>query len=300
MLGNFDWLRRSRNGAELLAALLYLTEDPDYFERIKWSLADGGHPGPPPTALTRPCSRCWIYPRASGRECCPFCQTILERSRGLGALSRQSLVVWGFVNWLPRPLRSETGFQDARILGAYVHDANHFLVMIRRLELQPYLQEIALYHGSDLKGHIQIFPTVGTYRGGTGMGDILCRAMGHDTRFPMDQLRIRFYRRPYQVWRPQALDREGLLTFEISEFLSLLEMAMVFRSVLRPDEQKVLYELLAIEDRSEEGFYWGRLLGMLNQTARDLLNAWRVRTWPRKRVQFFYEMMEYVRFQSSY
>ena len=299
MLSNFDWLRRSRNGTELLATLQCLMEDPDCFDKIGLSMANGGEPGPPPTALTNPCMRCWIYPRASESEYCPSCQTIREKGHALGALSRQALVIWGFVNWLPRQLRSETGFQDAHILGAYVHDANHFLVMIRRLELQPWLQGIVLYHGTDLKGHIQIFPTTAS-RDGMGMGDILCRAIHHETYFPMDKLRVRFYIRPYHVLRPHELDREGLLTFEISEFLSLLEMGVVFRSVLYPDEQKILYELLTMDDKSEEMFYWGRFLGLLNQEAKDLLNAWKMRSWPRNRVKFFYEVMNYVGFQSSY
>ena len=297
MLSNFDWLRRSRTGAELLAILRYLAEAPDRFERIK--LSAYGWPGPPPTALACPCSRCWIYPRGWESEFCPLCHTICEKSRGLGTLSRQSLVMWGFVNALPRLLRSETVVQDERILGAYIHDANHFLVMIPRLELQTWLQEIVLYHGVDLKGHLQILPTMGMHSNGIGMGDILCRAIGHEAYFPMDKLRVRFYRRPYQVLRPHELDREGLLTFEISEFLSLLEMARVFRSVVYPEEQKMLYDLLTIDDPSEERFYWGRFLGVLNQEARDLLNAWKIRNWSRKRVKFFYEMMKYVRFQSS-
>jgi hypothetical protein len=299
MLSDFDWIRRTRNGTELLVLLHYLTEAPDYLDGIRESLRDGGRPGPPPTALTGPCSRCWIYPCASDSECCPFCQAILEKGPQWGRLSRQSLVIWGFVNWLPRQFRGGGGFQDARVLGAYTQDANHFLVMIPRLELQPWLQEIVLHHGADLKGHLQVLPTMGTHSSGIGMGDILCRAIDHETYFPMDKLRIRFYRKSYQVMRPQELDREGLLTFEISEFLSLLEMAMVFRSVVYPEEQKMLYDLLTLDDPSEEKFYWGRFLGILDPEARDLLEAWKIRTWSRKRVKFLYEMMKYVRFQSS-
>ena len=300
MLSTFDWIRRSRDGAEFLAILQCLAEDPETFDKIGQSLlVNQGEPGPPPTALALPCVRCWIYPRAPEIPLCLFCQTIRERSHGLETLSRQSLVLWGFVNWLPRQLRRETGFQSEHILGAYTHDANHFLVMIRRLELQSWLREMVLHHGADLKGLLQIFPTTRGHHG-VGMGDMLCRVIHHEARFPMDKLRIRFYIRPYQVLRPHERDREGLLTFEISEFLSLLEMATIFRSVVYPEEQKILYELLTMEDKSEEKFYWGRFLGVLNQEARDLLDAWKVRTWPRNRVKFFYEMMSYVRYQSSY
>ena len=207
--------------------------------------------------------------------------------------------MWSFVNWLPRQLRTGGGFQDARVLGVYVQDANHFLLMLQRQDLQPLLQELVLYHGTDLKGHIQILPTMGTHNR-MGMGDILVRAVHHETYFPMDKLRVRFYTRPYQVLRPHELDREGILTFEIGEFLSLLEMATVFRSVLTPNEREILYGLLTTDDRPEGLFYWGRFLGILKQEVKDLLEAWRIRSWPRKRVKFFYELTRYVGYRSDY
>ncbi|MFQ5612296.1 MAG: hypothetical protein ACE5H9_09210 [Anaerolineae bacterium] len=301
MLSGFDWLRRSRTGTELLATLKCLSQDPHYFDAIrdKLSTTGGDEPGPPPTALAGPCLRCWIYPRPPGDRYCPFCRHIRKKGRGLGPVSRRALVIWGFVNWLPRQLRGETWSDEVYTLGAYAPDANHFLVMIPRRQLRPWLQEIVLYHGTDLKGHIQVMPTMGS-QGGMTMADVLCRAIHHETYFPMDRLRVRFYPRPYHVLRPQELDREGLLTFEISEFLSLLEMAMVFRSVLTPDEQQILFELLTMKDKSEEMFYWGRFLGVLNQEVRDMLDAWKIRRWPPKRVKFLYELKNYVGFQSSY
>ncbi|MDI6792338.1 MAG: hypothetical protein QME81_05650 [bacterium] len=298
MLSNFDWLRRSRSGPELLAILRCLKEDPDYFDKLKMSLAHNGNPGPPPTGLTTPCSRCWIYPRAEKSEYCPFCQTIRKKGYRLGNAAREALVTWGFVNCLPQQLRRGTGFKEARLLGTYVHDDNHFLVVIRRKDLQPWLREIVLYHGAKLKGNLQIFPTTG--QNGIGMGDIISRAIHHETYLPMDKLRVRFYIRSYDVLQPRKFDREGLLTFEISEFLSLLEMGMVFRSVLYPEEQKILYELLTRDDEFGEGFYWGRFLGNLNQRAKDLLDAWKIRNWPRNRVMFFYELINYVGYKSSY
>jgi len=191
------------------------------------------------------------------------------------------------------------GFDDYHVLGAYVHDENHFLLMMPRHELKPWLQELVIYHGSDLKGLIQILPTTGAGKG-VNMGDVLCRAVYHEARFPMDQLRVRFFSAPHQILMPHTRDKQGLLTFEVSEFLSVLEMAAVFRTILRPQEQASLYELLNLEDTSEEQFYWGRFMGFLTQEAKDMLNAWRIRQWPRNRIKLLYELVNYVAFYQTY
>jgi hypothetical protein len=294
MLSGFDWLRRSRTGAELLATLEYLTTKPDL-------IPTGEEIGPPFSALDGPCQRCWIYPRlpSSQQNYCQSCRTIMARARKLGHISRQSIVVWGFVNRLSKLLRMGEGFYDYHVLGAYVYDENHFLLMMPRRELKPWLQELTIYHGSDLKGLIQLLPTTGA-RKGMGMGDVLCRAIHHEARFPMDQLRVRFYSAPYQILKPHTREQQGLLTFEVSEFLSLLEMAAVFRTILRPEEQKSLYELMNLEDASEEQFYWGRFMGFLSQEAKDMLNAWRIRQWPKNRIELLYELVDYVAFYQTY
>ena len=293
MLSSFDWLRRSESGAELLATLEYLTSRPDLFPA-------GDGIGPPFSALDGPCQRCWVYPRApsSRQNYCPSCQAIATRASRLGGVSRQSIVLWGLVNRLSKLLRMGEGFGDHHVLGAYVHDENHFLLMLPKRELKPWLQEFVIYHGADLKGLIQILPTTGAGRG-VNMEDVLCRAVHHESRFPMDQLRVRFYSAPHQILRPHTRDQKGLLTFEVSEFLSVLEMAAVFRTILYPKEQKALYELLNLEDVSEEQFYWGRFMGFLTQEAKDMLNAWRVRQWPKSRVKLLYELVDYVAFYQT-
>jgi hypothetical protein len=290
MLSSFDWLRRSESGAELLATLEYLTNRPDLFP-------PGDEVGPPFSALDGPCQRCWVYPRLSStrRNLCPSCQAIVTRAKKLGRISRQSIVLWGLVNRLSKLLRMGEGFSDYHVLGAYVHDENHFLLMMPRRELKPWLQELVIYHGPDLKGLIQILPTTGAGKG-VNMGDVLCRAAYHEARFPMDRLRVRFFSAPHQILIPHARDQQGLLTFEVSEFLSVLEMAAVFRTILYPREQKALYELLNLEDASEEQFYWGRFMGFLTQEAKDMLNAWRIRQWPRSRIELLYELVDYVAF----
>jgi hypothetical protein len=88
--------------------------------------------------------------------------------------------------------------------------------------------------------------------------------------------------------------RQGVATFEVSEFLNLLEMAEVFRAKLRPEEQQQLYELLSLGDPKEESFYWGRFLGQLNQDAKDMLSAWRIRQWPENRIKLLYELIDYA------
>jgi hypothetical protein len=296
MLSSFDWLRRSRTGAELLATLEYLKTEPDLFP----AGPVGEEIGPPHSALDGPCRRCWIYPRQSSprRNYCPACQAILTRASKLSNRSRQSIVVWGFVSRLPKQLWTGEGFYDSRIWGDYVHDEHHFLLTMRRRELKTWLQEIVIYHGSDLKGVIQIFPTTGT-KHETGMGDILCRAIHHEARFSMDRLRVRFFSAPYQLLQPHTRDRQGILTFEISEFLSLLEMAAVFRTLLRPAEQESLRELVSLKDASEEQFYWGRFMGFLSQEAKDMLSAWRIRQWPRHRIKLLYELVDYVAFYQT-
>ena len=294
MLSSFDWLRRSRTGAELLATLEYLTDKPDLFP-------GGEEIGPPHSALDGPCQRCWVYSRLSSpwQNYCQSCQAILDRAGRLGHISRQSIVIWSLVNRLSKQLQMGEGFSDHHIFGAYAHDENHFLLMMPQRELKAWLQELVIYHGSDLKGLVQILPTTGA-RKGMGMGDILCRAVYHEARFPMDQLRVRFYSAPYQILQPHTRDQRGLLTFEVSEFLSLLEMAAVFRTMLRPEEQASLYELLNLEDTSEEQFYWGRFMGHLGQEAKDMLSAWRIRQWPRNRVKLLYELVDYVAFYQTY
>jgi hypothetical protein len=222
---------------------------------------------------------------------------LLTRAKRLGNTSRQALVVWGFVNQLPRPLRTGDGFQDHSVLGTYVHDDSRFLLVMQRRELKPWLQELVLYHGADLKGFLQIFPTVGS--DDASMGEVLCRVVHHEARFPLDVLRIRFFSAFHQVFRPHIYDQEGILTFEITEFLSLLEMAAVFRTILRPNEQKMLQELLGLDDPGQAQFYWGRFLGYVSQEARDMLTAWGVRQWSKAQARLFYELIEHVSYYQS-
>lgn len=289
MLSPFDWLRRSRDSAELLATIRSIEAAPELFGS-KEGL------GPPHSALAGLCRRCWVYPSSQPADrprYCPACQMILEKVYLLAEPARESILIWGYVNQLPRQLQPGQAFQDNGVAATYVHDERRFLVMLSRRSLKPWLQELSFYHGLSLKGLLQIFPTSAS---GSTTGDLLVRIVHQETRFPQDRLRVRFYAHPRQVFRPTRYERQGVLTFEVSSFLNMLEMAAVFRTILVPEERKILYRLLHTANSAEAQFYWGRFLGTLTQEARDMLNAWRIRQWPKPQVTLLYQLVEYVDF----
>jgi hypothetical protein len=285
MLNIFDWLRRCESGAELLATLRYFAKPPK-------SASDELEMGAPVSALNGPCRRCCLYGRAQD-EYCRFCAAVIEHARRLTHTSRISVVVWGLVNQMPKQVRDEEGGASPHLLGSYVYDPNRFLVMMYRRKLKAWLQDMLLYHGAELRGLVQIFPTVG-FGGKLNMGEILCYASHYEPRLPPARLTAQFYSSPFQFLNPRFRDRQGLLTFDLAEFLSLLEMAEVFRAKLYPAEQRQLQELLDLKDPKEEQFYWGRYLGQLNQDAKDMLAAWRIRQWPKARIKLLYELIEYA------
>lgn len=311
MLNFYDWLRRSEDGSELLATLDYIINEPERFpteEKL----------GPPLSAFHRPCRRCWVYPCAASelmlpdlagkrkiyvpsiaetQDHCIFCRDIIAKAETLRALCRQVIVLWGFVSHIPNrglfasePCTPPKG--GNRVISSYIHDEHHFLLILSRGELKSWIQELLMYHGQDLKGLIQLFPLVRDAR--NHQGEVLCRAGHQESRFPMDKLRVRFFSNPSQLYAPRSRDEEGLLTFEITEFLRLLDMAEIFRTLLRPSEQKALHELIHLNNRREEQFYWGRFTGYLSRQAKDMLNAWKIRQWPKNQVKLLYELVDYV------
>jgi hypothetical protein len=292
MLTIYDWLRRSYSGAELLATLQYLLTEPDFFSSEE-------DIGPPISACEIPCRRCWVYPRMKPEprklesKYCNICQGILTKSKTAGKIIRYVVVVWGYVSQLPTQLLKREGFYADKILGDYIHDENHFLLTMGRRDLKTWLQELLMYHGTTMKGLIQIFPAVLDGRNGT-MGDVLCRAAHQEIRFPMDMLRVRFFSSPFQIFYPQVREDKGILTFEITEFLRMLEMAEIFRTLLSREEQYALHELVKIKDKKEEQFYWGRFVGYLSPKAKDMLNAWKIRQWPVNQIRLLYELVDYV------
>jgi hypothetical protein len=241
-----------------------------------------------------------VYPREvtlPEARYCSTCHTIVEDALRLRVVTPQCVVVWGWVNQLPHALRARVPLPDTYFVARYVHDEQHFLVLLRHRDLQPWLQELVLYHGDTLKGLLQICPTTGGRD--THMGEVLCRMVHNEARFPADRLRIRFFAAPHYVFDPQVYDRMGILTFDVAEFMRMLDMAVVFRSLLKPDEQKILRDLLHQSDPKAESFYWGRFLGSLSSQAREMLNAWKIRQWSRPQIDLLYELTDYVGFYQT-
>jgi hypothetical protein len=291
MLSDFDWLRRARTGVELLGTL-------KYFTLRRESSHDNAEEdiGPPPTALSGLCLRCWIYPLYEDNDnYCEVCKDILIQSKGLGYSIRQLSVLWGYLNQVPSSLQEERWKVNYKIHGTFFHGKNRFLLMIKKRDIKPLLQDLVIRHGPEIKGLIQIFPTIGM-GSEIGMGDILCRAIHHESNCPLNQLWIRFYSSPLQLTNPRRREDKGMLTFEVSEFLALLETAEVFRSLLKPEEQESLYEILLKDKFREHSFYWGRFLGQLKREARDMLTSWGIRQWSRNRLELLYELIDYVAF----
>jgi len=289
----FNWLRGCRSGHELMAVLRILHQSPDFFR-----LAEKREKIGPPFSLTdTPCQRCHFHPHEDSLAAryCKTCKTIIAQSHRFKRMANAAIVIWGFVNYIPSQINPHDLFKRTDFYGAYIHDDHHFLMMLHRKQLPEWIRELLIYHGDDVKGLIQIFPTTGNYQRGN-MSDILCRAVHHEARFPMDLLRVRFYPNAYQIFNPQSREKQGVLTFEISEFLNLLEMATVFRALLNPTARKDLLELTQLKSVKEEQFYWGRFMGILSDQAKDMLNSWNIRQWPRIRIQLLYDLLSYVHY----
>jgi len=291
MLNTFDWLRRCRDGAELMAVLDLAEKEPDLFPE------SGENLGPPVSGFTKPCQRCWIYAplKEAGLAYCKTCLAILAKAKHLNRLARITTVAWGYVNQVPKHLLKMEGIYAGGEYRRYIPDDTHFLLTLERRELKTWLQELLLYHGPDLKGLIQVFPTCGGIKN-EAMGGLLSRAAYQEGRFPMDRLRVRFFSNPYQLFVSHRRERQGILTFEVTEFLRWLEMATVFRSLLKPEAQKTLFELLNIDNPREEQFYWGRFMGYLSAEAKDMLTSWRIRQWPKIQIQLMFELLDHVAF----
>jgi len=211
---------------------------------------------------------------------------VLNEAPKNNAIIRRLSVVWGYANCIP-------DLKQDRILGHYVLDEQRFLLILPRQAVKPWLQDLLLEVGLDMRGLLQIFPTLGA--GPTiGMGDILCRAIHHEAILPRTHLWVRFYSAPHQLVNPRRRSDEGILSFEASEFLCLMDMAEIFRALLRPDQQQALHDLLEVEDAEEQAFNWGRFTRQLDQRAHDMLANWQFRQWPPNKVKLLYELVDYV------
>lgn len=288
MLSKFDWLRRCRNGAELLATLKYFSDNPEFDPS---QLEQGG----PLSAIGNLCQRCRVYAPVEKKNkhtrFCVLCEKIMQEKEQSALKVARAVILWGNVNQISRRLRDSK--PSASIFGIYIHDDQHFLIMMHQQHLKQWLQDLVIYSGLSLKGLLQIFPLTGK-RHHLLIGDYLSWVIHHEATFRMDELRIRFYTDPHQVINPKKREKEGLLTYTIPDFISMLDMAEVFRAKLYPEQQRELFELLNLKDSKEEQFYWGRFLGQLSQEAKDMLSAWKVRQWSQTQTDFFYQLINYV------
>jgi hypothetical protein len=122
----------------------------------------------------------------------------------------------------------------------------------------------------------------------------LCHLINREATQGMQQLRLRFYPTTRHVRWLQLQESMDQLTFSATDFLSILDMAVVFRKMLFRNEQDMLHQLLTTRDLNQEQFYWGRLLAMINQPARDMLHAWRIRHWSPSQVELFFQVLRHV------
>lgn len=286
MLAPVNWLQLCENGAELIATLDAIRSGSQTFpEEIRM--------GPPVCGIKGPCSRCWIFPRLAGSSYCETCHAILSQAKSLGPDSRTCLLIWGAVNFLPSTVKQNHDSNENKARCVFIQDGTHFLAVVKGCSLGDWMKETVLEQGPDFKGLLTVFPTTGKKPTFT-MGDILCRAVYYDSRFPLDRLRIRFFSKPGQLKVPHKREQQGILTFEPVEFIALLEMARMFKSSLGPREREAVSQIISITDRQEQAFYWGRLMGVLSIKARDLLSDWGFRELSLNRMRTLCELTEHV------
>jgi hypothetical protein len=201
----FDWIRRAENGAELIATIdgIDISSAPFQDETVMGEVACG---------IRGPCSRCWILPRLAGSSHCGVCHTILGESGKVGPASRECLLIWGYLNSIPECLKQDRRPHQTRAL--FIKDDARFLAVVPGSVLIPWMKEVVLNSDPDIRGSLTVFPTTGKKDTFT-MGDVLCRAIQHDSRFPMDRLRIRFFSKPGQLKAPHV--REQLLMIALKE-----------------------------------------------------------------------------------
>lgn len=297
MLTPFDWLRRCVTGAELLATL-------HFFEK-RQRLPSQQALGSPISALHRPCQRCQLFPQrlefssSPSDRYCDFCGKVLAFSRRVYKTASHCVVVFGFVPQLARQLKQGEWLEGKKLLAGYIHENDHFIVMMPRKELKAWLQNLIFHHGPELQGIFQIFPTLGSDKG-SGIGELLNWALKNELNIGLGAWQVQFYARAFSLINPHRRGPGTLLACHVAEFLALLETAEVFRDKLFPHEQQQLYDLLQLRDTKEEQFYWGRFLGSLTQEAKDMLTSWRIRQWSASQVQLLYALIEYAKFTSPH
>ncbi len=281
MLDGFDWIRRCATGSELAATLAVEQEG----ERPEEALVLA----PPVSALAPACLRCRVFAPAPDSQYCPYCRVVVRRAKSMQQYSRKALVAYAFVN---RPASALAGEAPSPAY-AFQRDASRVLVAAPRRGLLEWLQRLLLRYGDELKGFLQICRTTGANES-PSMGEVISFMSQRETLFAMDRLRVQFFASPYLLFHRSELDRRDALTFEASEFLGLLKMALSLRRLLRPEEQDALRRMLLARRPEQERFSWGRFMGQLDPAARSMLDAWRLRAWSKERLKLFFNLRDYV------
>ena len=285
MKNHLDWICLSRTGSELIATLSFLKEESDVHE----TMSEHDCMGPPMTALKGPCLRCRYFSRIEDKPFCYFCENIAVRSEGISSISRNSVGIWGYLNQVPNDLKESIQNQ------IYTNkvDDQHFIAVISKNSLKTWFQDLLIDYGLHLQGLLQLFPIIGRFNSIT-MADIIAHIIFQETNvFPSD-LSIQFYGSPEVFLKPGFQMYIENHTFQVSDFLSLLERADLFRSILRFDEQEELIDILKKGDISEKQFYWGRFIGRLNQKAKDMISAWNIRQWDMNQLEMLYELINFI------
>ncbi|MGK5092310.1 hypothetical protein WDW89_09915 [Deltaproteobacteria bacterium TL4] len=287
MLKKFDWLRLSKNGTELLSTISLLTERPEVVDNDL-------ELGSPPSALSVPCQRCGIYAPAPKKKYCPACLFIHQCSPRHHKRSHQAVFVWGVLNEIPWNLRKTDASAASSFLNCVLDDS-HFVVALQQRQLKQWLQNFLLAHGLDVQGQLYVFPSIGNSLD-IHMGDFLRIAIPQRLQQKSHNLQLFFYPNPYRYILEYLKGSAKRHFFEVSEFLNLLEMAELFRALLRPNEQQELYKLLMSSKTQQDSFYWGRFLGSVDLRVKDMLESWRMKQWPRHRIHLLYELFPYVEY----
>lgn len=225
---------------------------------------------------------------------CPMCRSVLSTAAWVrkNDQAKQTVIVWGYVNRLPQDLTTGSYRADKRMRGTVVCDSHRFLVALNRRSLHHWLRKVLLYDGLEMRGVLSVLSaTSAQYH---RAGELLCQVDYQAQRFGFDQLRVRFLPTPEHILQGRNLEKQGLITFDAVQFMGMLESAAVFRSVMLPEEQQTLRQVLAIADPNEAQFYWGRFLSMITPEAKDMLTAWKVRQWSPEQRRTFFELVNYV------
>lgn len=292
MLTELDWILLSRNGYELFATLKILATQPDLFETA-------AEIGPTHSATADLCRRCWTYAGTSkyrAKPCCPICHNIQTYAKRFGVHAQDAIAIWGSVDMPAKECRNLADVLRRGSIVSYVHDDRHFLSMIFRRRLKTWIENILLYR-PDMAGHLVIFPPRSNRYICTG--DTMARILYAAPDYPTDRLWIYFYDKVFHLFSANRSNKQSVPIYDIGTFKGLLEAAAVFRSLLTPNIQEAVHELLHLKNNHEECFYWGRLLNLLKPEAVCMLEAWRFRHWPKSQLNLFFNLMNYVEYYST-